>query len=195
MDGSNPDHDLALPPRRRRRSVRRSVHLETEVTSDLWDGAITLLATDLSLHGIWVEADLPLGIGSEVTVSFVPPDCPRCMPFRAQGTVVRVSLLRRRTDYGHAGMGIAFQNLSVDQVQRLTRALHGMPPPVPRRKDRYDQIARVASVAMEDGRAYTMISEAPLLTAGRVEAALGSAPVSSPMSAILRTRRALEYYY
>jgi PilZ domain len=190
MDGTTTE----LEPRRRRRSLRRSVELETEVKSDLWDGAITLLATDLSLHGIWLEADLPLGIGSELTISFTPPDCPQGIPFRAQGTVVRVSLLRRRTDHGHAGMGVAFHDLAPDQVQRLTRALHGMPPPVPRRKDPFDRIARVASVAFEDGRAYTMVSEAPLMTAGRVEA-LGAAPPSSAMSAILRTRRALEYYY
>jgi hypothetical protein len=193
MDGSTAE--LELEPRRRRRSLRRSVQLETEVTSDLWDGAITLLATDISLHGMWLEADFPLGIGSELTISFTPPDCPQRNPIRAQGTVVRVSLLRRRTDYGHAGMGVAFHDLSADQVQRLTRALHGMPPPVPRRKDPYEQIARVASVALEDGRAYTMVSEAPLMTAGRVEAALGAGRASSPMSAIFRTRRALEYYY
>jgi hypothetical protein len=193
MDGSTAD--LEQQPRRRRRSLRRSVQLETEVTSHLWDGAITLLATDISLHGIWLESDLPLGIGSELTIAFTPPDCPQRIPIRAQGTVVRVSLLRRRTDHGHAGMGVAFHDLSVDQVQRLTRALHGMPPPIPRRKDPYERIARIASVALEDGRAYTMVSEAPLMTAGRIEAALGTAPPTSPMSAIFRTRRALEYYY
>lgn len=193
MDGSNPDpqqQDDDVEPRRRRRSLRREVRLETEVRSDLWDGAITLLATDISLHGMWLEADFPLGIGSQLTLAFIPPDCPQRIPFFAKGKIVRVSLLRRRTDYGHAGMGVAFQDLSADQVQRLTRALRGLPPPVPRGKDPHDRIARVASVTMEDGRAFTLISEAPLLTAARVEA-----PLSSPMSAIFRTRRSLDYYY
>jgi hypothetical protein len=197
MDGSDPEQQVPeqLEPRRRRRSLRRSVHLETEVRSELWDGPITLLATDLSLHGAWLEADFPLGIGSDLSIAFSLPDCPRGSPFIARGKVVRVSLLRRRTDYGHAGMGVAFQDLGADQVQRLTRAVHGMPPPVPRHKEPFDRIARIASVALEDGRAYTMVSEAALLTAGRLEATLGAAPLSSPMSAIFRTRRALDYYY
>ena len=96
MDGSNPNPDLQpeleeSEPRRRRRSLRRSVHLETEVTSDLWDGVITLRATDISLHGMSLEADFPLGIGSELTLAFIPPDCPQRVPFLAKGKVVRVA--------------------------------------------------------------------------------------------------------
>ena len=62
MDGSNLQFELE--PRRRRRSLRRVVRLDTEVTCDQWDGAISLLATDISLHGMWLQADFPLGIGS-----------------------------------------------------------------------------------------------------------------------------------
>jgi hypothetical protein len=192
MDGSN--LQLELEPRRRRRSLRRVVRLETEVTSDLWDGVITLLASDISLHGMWLEADFPLGIGSELSIAFIPPDCPQRVPFLVRGRVVRVSLLRRRSDSGNAGMGVCFHELDAEQIQRLTRALHGMPPPVPRRKDPHERIARYASFSTPDGRAYTMKSESRLMTADRLDA-LGRAPSSSPMTAICRTRRALEYYY
>jgi hypothetical protein len=192
MDGSN--LALELEPRRRRRSLRRTVRLDTEVTSDLWDGAITLLATDISLHGMWLEADFPLGIGSQLSISFVPPDCPKRDPFHVLGRVVRVSLLRRRTDSGNAGMGVSFHELRADEVQQLTRALHGMPPPVPRRKDPYERLARLATISLGDGRAYTLVSEARLMTADRIDT-FGLAPSTSPMTAIFRTRRALEYYY
>jgi hypothetical protein len=188
MDGSN--LQLELEPRRRRRSLRRVVQLDTEVTCDLWDGAISLIATDISLHGLWLEADFPLGIGCELSISFIPPDCPQRIPFHVVGRVVRVSLLRRRSDRGRAGMGVSFCELRPDQVQRLSRALHGMPPPMPRRKDPFERIARIASFSLPDGRAYTFIAEAPLVTAGRIEA-LGRVPITSAMTAILRTPRAL----
>jgi hypothetical protein len=192
MDGSN--LQLELEPRRRRRSLRRVVRLDTEVTSDLWDGVITLVASDISLHGMWLEADFPLGIGSELSIAFIPTDCPQRVPFHVRGRVVRVSLLRRRTDSGNAGMGVSFHELDADQIQRLTRALHGMPPPVPRRKDPHERISRYASFSTPEGRAYTMISEAKLMTADRVDV-FGATPSTSPMTAIYRTRRALEYYY
>lgn len=192
MDGSNVE--LELEPRRRRRSLRRNVQLDTEVTSDLWDGAITFRATDISLHGVWLEADFPLGIGSELSISFLVPECPLRSVLHVRGRVVRVSLLRRRTDSGHAGMGVSFHELRPDQIQQLTRALHGMPPPVPRRRDPLERIARLASFSTPDGRAYTLTSESRLLTADRMDA-LGSAPKTSTMTAIMRTRRALEYYY
>jgi hypothetical protein len=192
MDGSN--LELELEPRRRRRSLRRTVRLDTEVTSELWDGAISLRATDISLHGMWLEADFPLGIGSELSISFIPPDCPQGRPLHVRGRVVRVSLLRRRTDSGNAGMGVSFHELRVDQIQQLTRALHGMPPPVPRRKDPYERIARLASLSLSDGRAYKLVSEAQLMTADRIDAR-GLAPSTSPMTAIFQTRRMLQYYY
>jgi hypothetical protein len=189
MDGST--LQLELEPRRRRRSLRRVVRLDTEVTCDQWDGAISLLATDISLHGMWLQADFPLGIGSELSMSFIPPDCPQRIPFHALGRIVRVSLLRRRSDTGRAGMGVSFVDLRPDQLQRLTRALHGMPPPLPRRRDPFERIARLASFSLADGRAYTFVAEAPLVTAGRLEA-LGPVPCTSAMTAIVRTPRALD---
>lgn len=158
MDGSNLATELE--PRRRRRSLRRTVRLETEVTSELWDGVISLLATDISMHGMWLEADFPLGIGSELAISFIPPDCPHGIPLHVRGRIVRVSLLRRRTDSGNAGMGVSFHELRAEQIQRLTRALHGMPPPLLRRIDTAEH-----------------------------------APTRSPITAIFRTRRALQYFY
>lgn len=187
MDGST--LQLETQARRRRRSLRRSVRLETEVASELWDGSVSLLATDLSLHGVWLEADFALDIGSELSMSFALPNAGPSATVSARGRVVRVGLLRRRTDVGRAGMGISFLDLPSTQTERLSRALRGVPPPVTRERAAEDRIARIASVSMPDGLAYTFFAEAPLLTADRITA-LGIAPRGSVMTAIIRTRRA-----
>ena len=189
MDGSTLQQ-LETQPRRRRRSLRRAVHLETAVRSELWDGPVSLVATDLSLHGIWLEADFPLEVGSELSMSFTLPRLRHATPLHARGRVVRVGLLRRRTDTGRAGMGVSFLELRSEQSERLSRALRGVPPPVPRPNDEADRIARVASFYLADRLAFTFFAEAPLLTADRITA-LGPVPPGSPMTAIIRTRRAL----
>lgn len=116
----------------RRRSLRRAVRVEVEVGSECWDGTVPLIATDVSLHGLWLESDLPLETGSELWISFVPPHWPCSKPFQVRARVERVGLMRRGADRGRSGMGLAFLGLGADQVALLTRALHGLPPPLPR---------------------------------------------------------------
>jgi len=126
MDGSKPD---ALP-QRRRRSLRRAVQVETDVTSELWDTPVKLLATDLSLHGVWLDSALPLEPGSEVAVSLLLPRMAITRPFEARARVAHVALARRRTDYGRGGMGLCFVDVSAEQSERLAHALIGLPPSV-----------------------------------------------------------------
>ncbi|HKU36633.1 MAG TPA: hypothetical protein VJR89_00765 [Polyangiales bacterium] len=105
----------ALAPRR---SSRRSVHLETEVRSEHWDGPVALLATELSPDGLWVESDYALEVGSELSVAFVPPHWPYAAPLSARARVTRVGRSRR------AGMGLCFRELRSDVREGLRRALH-----------------------------------------------------------------------
>ena len=119
---------LAMEPHRRR-SLRRTMRVETEVTSDVWDGSVQLLATDLSLHGMWLESDLPLDLGSEVSVSLRLPRMAVTRPFEARARVAHVRLSRRRSDAGRrAGMGLCFVDVSADQRERLAHALIALPP-------------------------------------------------------------------
>jgi len=125
MDDSN----LDAPSPRRRRSLRRALHVETEVTSELWDGAVQLVATDLSLDGLWLESDLPLEVGSDLSVSLLLPQMALTLPFQARARVAHVGLLRRRTDdRRRAGMGLCFLGMTADQRERLAHALIGLPP-------------------------------------------------------------------
>lgn len=126
MDGTSRFESLHC-----RRSLRRAVRVEVEVSSELWDGTVPLVATDLSLHGLWLESDLPLQAGSELWISLLPPHWPCSTPFQARARVERAGMLRRGTDRGRAGMGVSFLALNADQVAHLTRALHGLPPPLP----------------------------------------------------------------
>ncbi len=176
MDGSSP---LAAT-RHRRKSLRRAVRLETEVTCELWDGAVPLLATNLSLHGIWLESELPVHPGSELSVSFVPPHWAFASPIHARACVVRASLLRRRSDAGPPGMGLAFVDLRADQSARLAYALHGLPPPLPR-------ATSLGSFVLDDGSPIIFRAEAALLTGGTRK--LASVPLTSAMTAITHVRR------
>lgn len=171
MDGSS-----TFETTHRRRSLRRHVRFEAELTSTAWDGAVPLLVTDVSLHGMFVVCDLPLAPGEEVAVSFVPPRWPEATPFHARARVVRVALLRRRTDLGPAGMGLQFIGLRADQCTHLLRCLHGMPPPLPRRV--FSDWSGEDTLELDD-----------LPQTGRDEPAAYDLPVSAAMSAILQVAR------
>jgi hypothetical protein len=60
--------------REARRAVRRLVDLECEVYSDLWGQAISHRAVEVSENGLWIRTELLLEVGSEVTLTFYPPD-------------------------------------------------------------------------------------------------------------------------
>ncbi|HKP56008.1 MAG TPA: PilZ domain-containing protein [Polyangiales bacterium] len=181
MDGSG----ALVESQHRRRSLRRSVRLETEVMSEYWDGSVPLLTTDLSPHGSWIEADYPLPAGSELLISFIPPRWSHSAPFQARAQVVRVGLLRRRNDRGSAGMGLYFKDLRDDQIERLSRALHGVPPPLPSREIELElpRLPAEACLRLDDGSRQWLCAEAPLLTGGRPRL-----PPTAAMTRILRVQ-------
>ncbi|MBW1907896.1 MAG: PilZ domain-containing protein [Deltaproteobacteria bacterium] len=74
--------------REARRAVRRLVDLECAVYSELWGEAIAHQATDVSEDGLWIQTDLLLEIGTEVTLTFYPPDWEE--PLYVAGRVQRV---------------------------------------------------------------------------------------------------------
>lgn len=107
--------------REARRAVRRLVDLECEVYSDLWGEAIAHRVTEVSENGLWIQTELLLEIGSEVTLTFYPPDWEE--PLCVAGRVRRVEL-RARPGQGNAvGMGIAFEALRNDERRRLTHSM------------------------------------------------------------------------
>lgn len=183
----------------RRRSVRRAVRVETDVVADTWDGAVPLLATDLSDHGLWLESELPLEIGSEVVVSLLPPRWPTREPLTALAEVTRVGMYRRRRERRSSGMGLRFVDLPHDDAELLAEVLRGLPPPLPALAPRGRAVelvrpsideGRLPQIVLADGSRFVLRAEGSLLTAGRgpdehVRSYAPVVPITSTMSAIL----------
>ena len=93
--------------REARKAVRRLVDLECAVYSELWGEAIAHRVTDVSEEGLWIQTDLLLEIGNEVTLTFYPPDWEE--PLYVAGRVQRVELQRKPGDGRAVGMGIEFE--------------------------------------------------------------------------------------
>jgi hypothetical protein len=110
--------------REARRAVRRLVDLECEVYSELWGEAITHRVTDLSEEGLWIQTDLLLEIGSQVTLTFYPPDWED--PLYVAGRVQRAELQPTPGDGNAVGMGVAFEALRRDERRRLTGSMRGL---------------------------------------------------------------------
>lgn len=91
--------------------------------SDIWGEAIPHRVTDVSEDGIWIQTELLLEIGSEVALSFVPPDWDE--PLCVAGRVGRVELRARPGDRNAVGMGIEFETLRADERRRLTSSMRG----------------------------------------------------------------------
>ena len=119
-------------PKQARGSLRRGVEIPVELSSSYWDGKLTLVSSDLSGSGVFVECPLPLEVGDEVEVRFLAPSI--SLPFELSGRVHRVSLPRRRGDAGRSGMGIAFTEMSATTREILEYLLEGLPPRLPRRR-------------------------------------------------------------
>jgi Tfp pilus assembly protein PilZ len=107
--------------REARGAVRRLIDLECGVFSDVWGEAIMHRATDVSEDGLWIETDLLLEVGSEVTLTFYPPDWEA--PLYVAGRVQRVELERGASRSTSIGMGIAFEALRTDERRQLTQSM------------------------------------------------------------------------
>jgi len=104
-----------------RRAVRRRVDLECELYCELWAEPIAYRVTDVSEDGLWIQTDLLLEVGTEVTLNFVPPDWDE--PLCVAGRVERVQLRGRPQDRAAIGMGIEFEALRSDERRRLTHSM------------------------------------------------------------------------
>ncbi|MCA9602047.1 MAG: PilZ domain-containing protein [Polyangiales bacterium] len=114
-----------------RRSLRRAIDVECDVLSQYWDEPVSLLALDLSVGGMWLDAELPLDVGDSLRLRFHPPRWKSGRPLIVNAEVRRVDLQRRRFGAPAAGMGIAFTDLNPWERDALRLALEGIPPPLP----------------------------------------------------------------
>ena len=107
--------------RESRGAVRRLIDLECGIYSDVWDDVILHRVTDVSEDGLWVETELLLEVGSEVTLTFYPPDWEE--PLCVAGRVRRVELERGPGQLTSIGMGIAFDALRNEERRQLRQSM------------------------------------------------------------------------
>lgn len=101
--------------------MRRLIDLECGVYSEVWGEVIPHRVTDVSEDGLWVETELLLEVGSEVTLTFYPPDWDE--PLCVAGRVRRVELERGPGRIASIGMGIAFDALRNDERRQLRQSM------------------------------------------------------------------------
>jgi hypothetical protein len=134
-----------LLPARQRRVMRRAVRVDCHVVRERDFRLIGSRAVDLSPEGMLVMAQDPVLTGEPVFVAFRLPRS--SWWFDAEATVARVVPGRRPGDPGRC-FALAFDSLEDDAQAFLSRALRGVPPPLPRREQRIDYAASIALAAL-----------------------------------------------
>lgn len=112
----------------RRFEMRRAVARPMEVIASAWDEPILLATTDMSPRGAYVASELLPNLGETVVCAF---DLGKDRAFDFFGEIVRVNLLRRRSDRGRPGFGVRFLDARPLDRIRIREALRNTPPPLP----------------------------------------------------------------
>lgn len=112
----------------RREVIRRAVDLPCEGVRERGFELLTRRLLDLSPAGAFLFTDHPaVELGEEVWLSFEAPNGGEWMHARA--LVVRH--VRAGPGGRPPGLGVQFFDVDPEDLDRLARALVGMPPPVP----------------------------------------------------------------
>ena len=116
----------------KRAIIRRSTILPTEVMAPYWPATLDLIAADLSPRGMYLISDDMPTVGEFVFCTFTlklgEP------AYRLLSRVNRINWHRRKTERVRPGFGVEFVGLAEDLYQRISKALIGMPPPIPTAK-------------------------------------------------------------
>lgn len=135
---------MPVHPSVSRRVVRRAVRTPCLALSARWRRPIGYRVLDMSPNGLLVEGTHTLlmmmgptprvGVGAPLAVTFQAPGDEGYW-YEAEAEVARVVRGFRRTDRG-LGFGLSFTDIALRDKIRLSRALRGLPPPVPARAPR-----------------------------------------------------------
>ena len=113
----------------KRFEMRRDTRVGVEVLAPVWNEPIHLLTSDLSPRGLYLECEELLELDMPIICSFE-----LSREYHLTGRVSRINPLRRSTDRGHPGFGVAFTYTRPLTRIALRADLRGLPPPVPRRR-------------------------------------------------------------
>jgi hypothetical protein len=107
-----------------RRAQRRAVEVPCEVVRATWDEPARHRMTDLSPYGGWIATALPLPIGEELVMCFLPDGyCGREIQVFARVTRRVAHSDRRFAPRARCGMGVAFLDLEDRERFELRRWL------------------------------------------------------------------------
>jgi hypothetical protein len=113
----------------KRFEMRRSTRIQVEVLSPVWEMPMHLMTGDLSPRGLYLESEELLAPDMPVICSFE-----LSRGYHLTGKVSRVNHLRRRSDRGRPGFGVAFTYTRPLTRISLRSDLRGLPPPIPARR-------------------------------------------------------------
>ena len=102
----------------RRGSDRYDVTWAVDCVAD--DTFLFASITNISAMGIFVKTIEPLLIGTRLLLAFEPPGHE---PFKLEGVVAWVNVVRANGDNPNPGMGVRFVGLSLDQRERLVEVV------------------------------------------------------------------------
>ncbi len=119
-----------IPYVHRREAPRHAVSVDCEGVRERGFQLLTRRLLDLSCEGgFFVTATPGVELGEEVWLSFQIPHGGPWMHARAQ--VVRHARDQRSSEGAADGLGVRFLEVDREDRMRLSRALAGIPPPVP----------------------------------------------------------------
>jgi type IV pilus assembly protein PilZ len=107
-------------PRRDERRSHDRFDVEWAVDCIAEDTFLYASITNISAMGIFVRTVEPLAIGTRLVLSFSPPGHE---PFKLDGEVAWVNLVRENGDNPNPGMGIRFVALDLDNRERLVEII------------------------------------------------------------------------
>ena len=79
--------------------------------------------TNISAMGIFVRTMDPLALGTEISLSFAPPESE---PFTLKGIVQWINPVRENGDNPNPGMGIKFMELQASDRERLVQVIRAI---------------------------------------------------------------------
>jgi type IV pilus assembly protein PilZ len=115
--------DLEEPDPQPRRDDRRSYDryaVEWAVDCIAEDTFLYASIANISAMGIFVKTVDPLIIGTRLVLSFEPPGYE---PFKLEGEVAWINVVRADGDNPNPGMGVRFVNLHPDDRERLVEVI------------------------------------------------------------------------
>jgi hypothetical protein len=114
---------------KQRFEMRRHKRVDVAVYAPIWDDPMFLVSSDLSPRGVYLECEELLEPEMPILCAFS-----LSREYSLAGVVRRNNRMRRVSDNGRPGFGVAFTDTRPLTRLNLRSDLRGLPPPLPKRR-------------------------------------------------------------